>query len=112
VGSKWPLFVRGIPGGSALRIAPKASFAGQSDGKPPHSKAFGISEETLDALYSQLPYPLLAINNHSQEMGGAGNARIVVPDGLLALPHQLVLRQVEIFGDEVPQVLLDGFLIL
>ena len=100
------------PGRFSAEDSAEASFGGQSDGKPPHSKAFGISEETLHTLYPQLPYPLLAINNHSQEMGGAGNARIVVPDGLLALPHQLVLRQVEIFGDEVPQVLLDGFLVL
>jgi len=100
------------PGRFSAEDSAEASFGGQSDGKPPHSKAFGISEETLHALYSQLSYPLLAINNYSQEMGRTGNARIVVPDGLLALPHQLVLRQVEIFGDEVPQVLLDGFLVL
>ena len=100
------------PGRFSAEDNAEASFAGQSGGRPPHSKAFGISEETLDALSSQFTLSLLAINNHSQEMGGAGNARIVVPDCLLALPHQLLLRQVEILGNEIPQVLLDGFLIL
>jgi hypothetical protein len=37
-----------------------------------------------------------------QEVRGAGDARVVVPDGLLAPPEELGFRQVQALGDEPP----------
>lgn len=41
-----------------------------------------------------------------------GNARVIVADGLLALPGELLFRQVEVSRDKLPEVRFDGFLIL
>src|SRR5262245_55842480 len=45
-------------------------------------------------------------------MGRARDARIVVPDGLLATPRQIRVGQVRALCGETPQVLLDRLLVL
>ena len=48
----------------------------------------------------------------TQEVRRTRNARIVISDRLLALPLQLLLRKIEVFGHKFPEVLLDRFLVL
>ena len=45
-------------------------------------------------------------------MRGAGNTWVIVADGLLATPGQLIFRKLEHLGDQLAQVILDDFLIL
>src|ERR1700736_1162619 len=45
-------------------------------------------------------------------MGRAGDARVVVADGLLTLPPELVRRQIEVFRHEFPKIALDSLLVL
>src|SRR5579883_1947775 len=54
----------------------------------------------------------LPLDLQAQEMRGAGDARIVVAHGLLALPRQLIPRKVQIGRDKFPQVALNGLLVL
>src|SRR3989338_3422097 len=44
-------------------------------------------------------------------MGGAGNAGIIIPNGLLTLPLELVIRQMEVRRNKLPKVVFDAFLI-
>jgi hypothetical protein len=43
-----------------------------------------------------------------EEVGGAGDARVVVANCLLALPSKLLVKHVQPAGHEVAQVVLDG----
>ncbi len=52
------------------------------------------------------------IDGQLQEVGGAGDAGIVVADRLLAAQRQLLVGQVEAVFDDRPQILLDGELVL
>src|SRR6516225_6314281 len=45
-------------------------------------------------------------------MGCAGDARVVVANGLFALPPELIGREIEVFRHEFPKIALDSFLIL
>src|ERR1700756_1434509 len=47
-----------------------------------------------------------------EKMRGARDARVVVPYRLFALPAELLVRQVQVLGHELPQILFNGFLIL
>src|SRR5579872_5235245 len=53
-----------------------------------------------------------SIQIQPQEMGGAGDARIVVADRLLAESGQRLLGALEVRGDDFCQVVLDGRLVL
>ena len=43
---------------------------------------------------------------------GAAPGTVVVPHRLFALPAELLVRQVQVLGHELPQILFNGFLIL
>src|SRR6266568_6396079 len=60
----------------------------------------------------QLRAGILAIHCEPQEVGRARDARIIVSNRLLALPRQFFRWQVKMLGDEFPQILFDGLLIL
>jgi hypothetical protein len=45
-------------------------------------------------------------------MGSARDARIIVSYGLLALPTEILFWEVQELGDKLPQILLDGVLVL
>src|SRR5271166_6452648 len=53
-----------------------------------------------------------AFDAQVQEVRGAGDARVVVADGLLALPLQLVFLDCKMGLDKLPEVTLDGFQVL
>src|SRR3972149_11188759 len=55
---------------------------------------------------------LLPVYPQGEEVGGAGDAGVVVADGLLALPGEGRLREVDARINESPQVRLDGLLVL
>src|SRR6266571_3512523 len=61
------------------------------------------------------PRPITAgrpVHAEGQEVRGAGDARVVVPDGLLAPPGQLVAGEVQKPLHHLPEVLLDDRLVL
>ena len=45
-------------------------------------------------------------------MSGAGYTRVVVADGLLALPGKLFLGEIQILANEMPKILFNRFQIL
>jgi hypothetical protein len=47
-----------------------------------------------------------------EEMGGAADARIMVADGHLGSATQLVVVEIEVALDEMPQIVFDGCLVL
>src|SRR5215472_4057433 len=53
-----------------------------------------------------------AVDPQVEEVGRAGDARVVVADGLLADPGQLLVVEIEPVLDEPAQVVLDGPLVL
>src|SRR5215813_1813188 len=53
-----------------------------------------------------------AVDPQVEEMGGAGDARVIVPDRLLASAGQPLVVEVEPVGHETAQVVLDGPLVL
>ena len=55
---------------------------------------------------------LCAVHGEIQEMGRAGDARVIVADRLLAPPGQLLVVEIQPTGDEPAQVVFDAGLIL
>src|SRR5262245_65590107 len=55
---------------------------------------------------------LFALNFEPQKMSRAGDARIVIAHRLLAAQDQLLLRQIEAPGHEMPEISLNALLIL
>jgi hypothetical protein len=55
---------------------------------------------------------LVSFNFELQKMGCTRDARIVVANRLLALPRELIRRQVEVLRHEFPKIVLDGLLVL
>src|SRR6266571_9540513 len=45
-------------------------------------------------------------------MGGAGDARIIIANGLLTLPGQVLIRKMQRLRHKVPEIAFDGFLVL
>src|SRR6516165_8325851 len=71
-----------------------------------------VSERLITNQAPGWPAALRSLDAQVEEMSGAGDARVVAADGLLAFPGELLVRKLEPVGDECAQVGFDDPLVL